>query len=78
MIESNEILSLMTYIEEAAIRQITPLISIVKLVYRNIGSKDNTACMWNESRLSKILPNLSSKCQYLVLSFKSKTIGLFH
>ena len=62
----------MTCIEEAAIRQITPLISIVKLAYGNIGSKGNTTCMWNESKLSTILPNLPSKCQYFVLSFKSK------
>ena len=53
----------MTCIEEAAIRQITPLISIVKLAYGNIGSKGNTTCMWNESKLSTILPNLPSKCQ---------------
>ena len=62
----------MTCIEEAAIRQITPLISIVKLAYGNIGSKGNTTCMWNESKLSTILPNLPSKCQYFVLSYKSK------
>ena len=44
-IELKEILSTMTCIEEAAIRQITHLISIVKLVYGNIGSKGNTTYM---------------------------------
>ena len=39
------ILSSMSCIEEAAIRQITPLISIVKLAHGNIGSKSNTTCM---------------------------------
>ena len=54
----------MTCIEEATIRQITPLISIVKLSYGNIESKGNTTYMWNDSKLSNILPNLASKCQY--------------
>ena len=62
----------MTCIEETAIRKITALILIVKLTYGNIGSKGNTTCMWNESKLSTILPNLPTKYQYFVLSFKSK------
>ena len=28
--------------------------------------------MWNDSKLSNILHNLSSKCQYFVLSYNSK------
>ena len=68
----------MTCIEEAAIRQITPLISIVKLAFGNIGSKENTTCMWNDSKLSNILPNLPSKCQYFVLSYNTKRIVLLH
>ena len=62
----------MTCIEEAAIRLITPLISILKLAYGNIGSKENTTRIWNDSKLSNILPNLPSKCQYFVLSHNSK------
>ena len=68
----------MTLIEEAAIRQITPLISIVKMVYENIESKRNTTCMWNDSKLSNLLPNLPSKCQYFVLSYNTKKIVLLH
>ena len=64
-IELKLILSSMTCIEEAAIRQITPLISIVKLAYKNRGSKGNTTFMWSDSKLSNVLPNLPSKCQYL-------------
>ena len=71
-IELKDILSSMTCIEEAAIRQITPLISIVKLAHGNIGSKGNTTCMWNQSRLCTILPNLPNQCKYFVLSYKSK------
>ena len=71
-IELKDILFSMTCIEEAAIRQITPLISIVKLAHGNIGSKGNTTCMWNQSRLCTILPNLPNQCKYFVLSYKSK------
>ena len=67
----------MTCIEEATIRQITSLMRIVKLAYGNIGSKGNTTCMWNNSKLSNILPNLPSKCQYFVLSCNSKIV-VFH
>ena len=38
----------------------------------NIGSKGNTVCMWNDSKLSNILPNLPNKYQYFVLSYNSK------
>ena len=44
-IELKHILSSMSSIEEAVIRQITPLVSIVKLAHGNIGSKSNTTCM---------------------------------
>ena len=62
----------MKCIEEATIRHITPLISIVKLAYGNIESKSNTTCIWNESKISTILPNLSSKYQYLFLLYSVK------
>ena len=44
-IELKRILSSMTSIEEAATRQITLLISIVKLAFGNLGSKGNITCM---------------------------------
>ena len=50
----------MVYIEEVTIGQVTSLIKICKLAYGNIGSKGNITYMWNESKLSKILPNLPS------------------
>ena len=59
-IELKHILSSMACIEEATIRKITRLVSIVKLAHGNIGSKSNTTCMWNNSKLSTILPNLHS------------------
>ena len=71
-IELKRILSSMTSIEETATRQITLLISIVKLAFGNIGSKGNITCMWNDSKLSNILLNLPNKCQYFVLSYNLK------
>ena len=44
-IELNQILSTITCIEEASIRKINSLISIVKLVDENIGTKENKTCM---------------------------------
>ena len=62
----------MPCIEEATIRKITPLISIVNSAYGIIGSKGNTTCMWDDYTLPKLLPNLPNKCQYFVLSYNSK------
>ena len=66
------IFSSISCIEEAEIRQITPLVSIVKLAHDNDGSKGNTTCMRNKSKLCTILPNLPSTCQYFVLSYEIK------
>ena len=68
----------MTCIEEATIRKITPLYSIVYLSYVNIGSKVDTTCIWNDYKLSNILPNSSSKCQYFACLTIQKKIVLFH
>ena len=77
-IELKYILSSMPCIKEATIRQITPLVSIVKLAHGNIGSKGNTTCMWNQSKLCTILPNLPNTCQYFVLSYEAKKKVQFH
>ena len=63
----------MCCIEEAVIRQITLLVSIIKLAHGNIGSKGNTTCMYNQSKLCTILPNLPRTCQYFLLSYEAKT-----
>ena len=62
----------MSCIEGSAIRQMIPLVSIVKLDHGNIGSKGNTTCMWKYSKLCTILSNLPSTCQYFVLSYEVK------
>ena len=44
--EFHSLLNSFTSAEEAEIRQITPLVSIVRLAHGNIGSKGNTTCVW--------------------------------
>ena len=67
----------MSYIEEAAINQITPLVSIVNSSHGNISAKGNTTYIWNQSKLCSILTNLSSICKYLLLSYEGeKSISL--
>ena len=68
----------MTCIEETVVIQIIPLSLVVKLTYGNIGSKGNTTYMRIKFKLSTILPNLPSKYQYFVLSYKFKKIVLFY
>ena len=63
-----ELLSTFTAAEEAAIRQITPMISIVRLAQGNIGSKGNTSCVWQQSKLNTILPNLPRECKHIVIT----------
>jgi hypothetical protein len=65
--ELQELLSTFTSAEEAAIRQIVPMISIVRLSQGNIGAKGNTSCVWQDSKLNLILPNLPEECQFIVI-----------
>ena len=65
----------LTGAEEAAIRQIAPLISIVSLRNGNIASRGNTSCVYQKSRLSKILPNLPSECRYIVIRRRQRSRG---
>ena len=65
----------LTGAEEAAIRQIAPLISIVSLCNGNITSRGNTSCVYQKSRLSKILPNLPSECRYIVIRRRQRSRG---
>ena len=56
----------LTGAEEAVIRQIAPLISIVSLRNGNIASRGNMLCVYQKSKLSKILPNLPSEYQFML------------
>ena len=63
----------LTAAEEAAIRQITPLISIVRLNHGNLATKGNTSCVWQQSKLNLILPNLPSECKFVVLTRRQRS-----
>jgi hypothetical protein len=57
--------------EEWSIRQITPFVSIVRL-QNNIGSQGSTSCIWNNSKLSLLLPNLPHELRFIVVTYHSQ------
>ena len=61
--------------EEAAIRQISPLISIVRFPHGSLGSKGNTTCVWQQSKLNLVLPNLPEECKFIIIRRKQKKGG---
>jgi hypothetical protein len=65
--ELRNLLSTLTAAEEAAIRQIAPTLSIVHLSQGSMASKSNTSCVWQKSRLTRILPNLPAECKFIVV-----------
>ena len=64
-----------TAVEEAAIRQIVPLQSIIRLGHGNLASKGNTYCVYKKSKLHTVLPLLPSECNYIVVTRTSKQDG---
>lgn len=74
-LRSNELQRLLlsfTVIEEAAIRTIVPLLSIIRLMHGNIKTKGNTSCVWQKSKLCLILPNLPSECKYIIINRRNR------
>jgi hypothetical protein len=65
--ELRNLLSNFTAAEEAAIHQIAPTLSIVRLSQGSLASKGNTSCVWHKSRLTMILPNLLAECKFIVV-----------
>jgi hypothetical protein len=67
--ELGTLLSVLTAAEEAAIRirQVTPLLSIIRLSHGNIGVNGNISCVGQRSKLNRVLPNLPSDCHTVVL-----------
>lgn len=65
--ELHSLLDNCTPAEEAAIRQITPLVSIARLKHGNIGSKGTISCVSQESTLLSVLPRLPSECKTVVI-----------
>lgn len=71
--ELYDLLTTFTSAEEAAIRQITPMVSIVRLTHGNLATKGNTTCVWQQSKLNLVLPNLPQSCQFIVIKRTSST-----
>ena len=71
--ELQEIMTSLTCVEEAAIRQITPLVSLVRLSTGSISMKGNTSCVWQQSKLNIILPNLPTECKFVIIKRKGCT-----
>ena len=70
--ESYHLLSTFTGAEEAAIHQNSQLISIVRFPHGSLGSKGNTTCVWQQSKLNLILPNLPEECKFVIIRHKQK------
>ena len=62
------LLNSLTPAEEAAIRRIIPLLSLVRLSHGNIGSRGSVHCVWVQSKLGKVLPNLPEECKFIVVT----------
>ena len=43
------------------------MLTITKLTQGNIGSKGNTSCVFIDSRLATLLPNLPLECKYIII-----------
>ena len=57
----------LTPAEEAAIRRVRPLVSIVCLSQGNMAAKGNTSCLFQKSKIGTILPHLPRECKYIVI-----------
>ena len=67
-----DLLLSLTCAEEAAIRQITPLVSLMRLSTGSISMKGNTSCVWQDSKLNLVLPNLPNECKFIIIKRKGK------
>jgi hypothetical protein len=65
------LLGVATMVEEAAVRQITPLVLLTRLKHGNLGTKGNTSCVWqSNTQLQLLLPNLPSEVGHIYLSYR--------
>ena len=51
------LLDQLTPVEEAAIRQIAPLMHLTRIAHVSMRVKGNTSCVWQQSKLHLVLPN---------------------
>ena len=63
----------LTLVEESAIRQLTPMLHIVRLTHGGYGTTGNTSLVWQKSKLHTVLSNLPSTCKYICIEKVSRS-----
>ena len=67
-VKLHHLLDSLTAAEEAAVRRITPLLKLYRLTHGNMGVRGNVHCVWVNSTLGKVLPNLPEECKLIVVT----------
>jgi len=74
--ELHWVLGELTMGEEAAIRRVSPLVSLVRLKHGNVGSKGTVTCMSQcTTGLVNILPRLPKECKTIVFRYDRNNNG---
>ena len=68
----HHLLGISTLAEEAAYRQITPIITLIRMKGNNLARKGVVSLVHQESKLQKVLPNLPQSCVTCVFQYSSK------
>ena len=72
-VELRWVLASLTMAEEAAIRRVTPLATLVRLKHGNIGSKGVVSCVaQSTAQLASVLPRLPTECKTIVFQYERK------
>ena len=57
----------LTPVEEAAIRQIAPLMHVTRISHGSMRVKGNTSCVWQQSKWHTVLPNTPPNIHYIYI-----------
>ena len=57
----------LTPVEEAAIRQIAPLMHVTRISHGSMRVKGNTSCVWQQSKWNTVLPNIPINIHYIYI-----------
>ena len=60
-----QLLDELTPVEEAAIRQIAPLMHITRISHGSMRVKGNTSCVWQQTKWNTVLPNTPPNIHYI-------------
>ena len=61
------LLDQLTYVEEATIWQIEPLIHLTRIAHDSMRVKVNTSCVWQQSKLHLVLPTALPNSHYVYI-----------